>query len=102
MHTAYVEPDEHKELTNTAGFLGRPLVVLLTGNVLLPNQLKCRQALKEQSVPMTKTCPLSFAISWDSRISTAALFNFCAGRNKHITQNIHYAKLALKISDYFK
>lgn len=72
-------------LTNTAGFLSRPLVVLLTGDVLLPDQLKGRQTLKVQSVSVTETCPLPFAIRWDSRISTTALVNFCVGRNKMVS-----------------
>ncbi|TNN88034.1 hypothetical protein EYF80_001615 [Liparis tanakae] len=37
-------------------------------------RLEGRQTLKVESVPVTKTCPLPFAISWDSGISTTALF----------------------------
>lgn len=49
-------------LTNTAGLLGRPLVVLLTGDVFLPHQLKGRQTLEEQFVAVSEAGPLPFAI----------------------------------------
>lgn len=68
------------ELTNAAGFLRRPLVVFLTGDVLLAHQLEGGQTLEVESVPVTKTCPLTFAVCRDSGISTAALFNLCVGR----------------------
>lgn len=66
-----------ERLTDAAGFLGRPLVVLLTGDVLLPHQLKGGQALEVQLVSVTKARTLPFAIGWDPGVTTAALFDLC-------------------------
>lgn len=73
-----------ERLTDAAGFLGRPLVVLLTGDVLLPHQLEGGQALEVQPVTVAKARPLPFAIGWDPRVAAAALFNFCQKTPKHI------------------
>lgn len=73
------EPTMHRaseRLTDAAGFLGRPLVVLLTGDVLLPHQLEGGQALEVQPVAVAKARPLPFAIGWDPRVAATALFNF--------------------------
>lgn len=78
-------PRKMLKLTNTAGFLGRPLVVLLTSDVLLSHQLKGRQALEVQLVPVTKARSFPLTISWDSRISATALFDFYGGRIKSIS-----------------
>lgn len=73
-------PKRHEaseRLTDAAGFLSRPLVVLLTGDVLLSHQLKGGQALEVQPVSVAKARPLPFAIGWNPRVSAAALFDFC-------------------------
>lgn len=77
-----------QELTNAARFLGGPLVVLLAGDVLLPHQLKCRQALKVQPVPVTKASPLTFAVRWDTGVTATALVNFYMNdrHNREISQ----------------
>lgn len=81
-----------QELTDTTGFLGRPLVVLLTGDVLLPHQLEGGQTLKVESLPVTKTCALPFAISWDSGVSATALVNFCRGKSGHNVQHVYWTR----------
>lgn len=84
------EPTMHRaseRLTDAAGFLGRPLVVLLTGDVLLPHQLEGGQALEVQPVAVAKARPLPFAIGWDPRVAATALFNFCQ-KKPHIGQKV--------------
>lgn len=86
-----------QQLTNTAGFFSRPLIVLLTRDVLLPHQLKGRQTLKVESVPMAETCPLPFAIGWDSRVSAAALVDFCASPKKKKVYIYHIIITSMEI-----
>lgn len=66
-----------RRLTDAAGLLGRPLVVLLTGDVLLPHQLEGGQALEVQPVSVAETRPLPLAVGWDPGVAAAALFDFC-------------------------
>lgn len=87
------------ELTNAAGFLRGPLVVFLAGDVFLAHQLEGGQTLEVESVSVTKTCPLTFAVCRDSGISTATLFNLCVGRiNKKTHTQVKTVKI--QISQY--
>lgn len=67
-------------LTDAAGFVSRPLVVLLARYSPLSDQLEGSLTLKGQHVTMQKTVPLSLAIGWDSRVSTPSFVNLCKER----------------------
>jgi hypothetical protein len=66
-------------LTDAAGLLGRPLVVLLTGDVPFPHQFERRQTLKVQPVPVTKACPFPLAVGGGAGVPAAALVDLCMG-----------------------
>ena len=64
-------------LTDAAGLLGRPLVVLLTGDVPFPHQLEGRQTVKVQPVPVTEAGPFPLAVGGDAGVPAAALVDLC-------------------------
>lgn len=64
-------------LTDAAGFVSRPLVVLLARYSPLSDQLEGSLTLKGQHVAVQKTVSLALAIGWDSRVSAPSFVNFC-------------------------
>lgn len=74
-------------LTDAAGFVSRPLVVLLARYSPLSDKLEGSLTLKGQQVAMQKTVSLSLAIGWDSWVSTPSFVNLCKKKKKGEEKN---------------
>lgn len=63
-------------LTYTAGLVARPLVVLLTRDDSLPNQLEGRLAFERECVSVEEAAAGPLPVGGDARVPTAPLLNF--------------------------
>lgn len=91
-----------KILTNTAGFVARPLVILLTCNRSLSHQLKSCLTFKGKCVSMQKTAASPFPIWWNSRISTTSFLYLWILKNSNaIIRKIHLQSIYMSVSEVF-
>lgn len=66
-----------KALTYTDRDVGRPLIVILTGNHSFTNELESELAFKAQHVSVGEASSLSESIQRDAGIPATFLVNFC-------------------------
>lgn len=66
-----------RELTDAAGFVSRPLVVLLARYSPFSDQLEGGLTLKGQHIAVQKTVPLPLAVGWDAWVSASSFVDFC-------------------------
>lgn len=98
------ENDYNKEiiiiLTNTAGFVARPLVVLLTCNRSLSHQFKSCLTFKGKCVSMQKTTASPFPIWWNSRVSATSFLNFWISKNSNtIVRKIYLSTIYMSAKE---
>lgn len=75
-------------LTYTDGDVSRPLIVILTGNHSLADELEPELAFESQYVSVGETAALSEPVQGDARVPAAFFINFC-GREKDERRREH-------------
>lgn len=91
---------KQKSLTNTAGFVARPLVILLTCNRSLSHQFKSCLTFKGKCVSMQKAAARPFPIWWNSRVSTTSFLYFWISKNSNtIIRKIYLESIYMSVSE---
>lgn len=74
--------ERHRPLTDADGDVGRPLVVVLAGDALLPDQLEAKLALKPQDAAVGEAVALAHAVQGRAGVAATLLVDFCRGSGK--------------------
>lgn len=76
-------------LTDTTGFVARPLVIVLACDGPLSHQLKGRLAEEGQHVTVLEAIAAAATKRWHPRIATASTVNFC-NTHTHTQHRVFY------------